>query len=87
MIVVGTEFGDTFVVTANGVYGAGRYVSYVNVERLVVDGMEGNDRFYVQSTNANVETRIVGGLGSDRDRDRRARPSSRPTTCSATAAS
>ena len=66
VIFVGTEFGDTFVVTRNGIYGAGRYVSYLNVERLVVDGMEGNDRFYVQSTNPNVETRIVGGLGSDR---------------------
>ena len=66
VIFVGTEFADTFVITANGVYGAGRYVSYLNVERLVIDGMEGNDRFYVQSTNANVETRIVGGLGSDR---------------------
>ena len=66
VIVVGTEFADTFVITANGVYGAGRFVSYVNVERLVVDGQEGNDTFYVQSTNANVETRIIGGLGSDR---------------------
>ena len=66
VIFVGTEFGDTFVVTANGVYGGGRFVSYLNIERLVIDGAEGNDRFYVQSTNANVETRIVGGLGSDR---------------------
>ena len=65
VIFVGTEFADTFVITSNGVYGAGRFISYVNVERLVVDGMEGNDRFYVQSTNPNVETRIVGGLGSD----------------------
>ena len=55
-----------FVITRDGVYGAGRFISYLNVERLVVDGMEGNDRFYVQSTNPNVETRIVGGLGSDR---------------------
>ena len=65
VIFVGTEFADTFVITSNGVYGGGRFISYVNVERLVVDGMEGNDRFYVQSTNPNVETRIVGGLGSD----------------------
>ena len=65
VIVVGTEFADTFVITANGVYGAGRFVSFVNIERLVIDGMEGNDKFYVQSTNPNVETRIFGGLGSD----------------------
>ncbi len=66
VIVVGTETADTFVVTADGIYGAGRYVSYVNIERLVVDGQEGDDTFYVQSTNPGVETRIVGGLGSDR---------------------
>jgi hypothetical protein len=31
----------------------------------MVEGMEGNDRFYVLSTNPNVETRLFGGLGSD----------------------
>ncbi len=65
VVFVGTEFPDTFVITSNGVYGAGRFVSYVNVERLVVDGAEGDDTFYVESTNPNVETRIVGGLGND----------------------
>jgi Ca2+-binding RTX toxin-like protein len=65
VVVVGTEQADTFVITSDGVYGAGRFVSYVNVERLIVDGQEGNDHFYVQSTSASVETHIVGGLGSD----------------------
>jgi hypothetical protein len=65
VVIVGTEFADDFVITKDGVYGAGRFVSYLNIERLVIDGMEGDDRFFVQSTNPNVETRIVGGLGSD----------------------
>ena len=64
--VIGTEFGDTFVITATGIYGAGRYVSYVNIERLSLYGMEGDDRFFVVSTNAAVQTSIYGGLGSDR---------------------
>ncbi len=66
VVVIGTEVGDTFVVTANGVYGAGRFVSYVNVERLSLYGMEGDDRFFVVSTNPGVQTSIFGGLGSDR---------------------
>ena len=65
VIVIGTEFADSFVITADGVYGAGRFVSFVAVERLVVYGMEGDDTFSVQSTNASVETSIFGGLGSD----------------------
>ena len=66
VILVGTEVGDTFVVTEDGIYGAGRYVAYLNVERLMIEAMEGNDRIYVQSTNPAVETYIFGGLGSDR---------------------
>ena len=63
--IVGTEFGDDFVITDSGVFGAGLNVSYVNVERLVADGAEGNDRFFVMSTGLDVVTEIDGGLGSD----------------------
>ncbi len=63
--VVGTEFSDDFVVTDYGVFGAGLNVTYVNIERLKVDGAEGNDRYFVLSTDANVVTEIDGGLGSD----------------------
>ena len=38
------------MITADRVFGAGRDVSYVNVEQVDVDGMEGDDRFVVQST-------------------------------------
>ena len=63
--IVGTEFGDDFVVTDTGVFGAGLNVSYVNIEKLVADGAEGDDRFFVLSTGLEVVTEIDGGLGSD----------------------
>ncbi|MES2992163.1 MAG: OmpA family protein [Pseudomonadota bacterium] len=63
--IVGTEFGDDFVVTDAGIFGAGLNVSYVNIERLVADGAEGDDRFFIQSTGLEVVTEIDGGLGSD----------------------
>jgi Ca2+-binding RTX toxin-like protein len=65
VVVVGTEANDTFVITAQGIWGAGRFVAYIGVEKLVIEGMEGDDVFYVLSTSANVETAIFGGLGSD----------------------
>ena len=71
VIVIGTEFNDKYVVTADAVYGAGRFVTYTNVERLKVYGMEGNDTFYVLSTNPTVETSLYGGMGSDRSRSAR----------------
>ena len=66
IVVIGTEFNDRYVVTRDAIYGAGRFVTFVNVERLKVYGMEGDDVFYVLSTNALVETALYGGLGSDR---------------------
>src|SRR5262249_45253197 len=63
--IVGTEFADDFVVTDTGVFGAGLNVSYVNIERLIADAAEGNDRFFVLSTGIEVVTELDGGLGSD----------------------
>ena len=63
--IVGTEFADDFVITDSGIFGAGLSVSYVNIEKLVADGAEGDDRFFVQSTGLEVVTEIDGGLGSD----------------------
>ncbi|MDT8424115.1 MAG: calcium-binding protein, partial [Desulfuromonadales bacterium] len=65
VIIIGTEFGDDFVITKDGVYGAGLNVNFVNIESLSVDGAEGDDRFYVQSTSEKFITQIFGGLGSD----------------------
>ena len=65
LVVLGTEFGDDFVVTDKGIFGAGLYITYTGVEKVVVDGEQGNDRFYVASSSPNVEIDLVGGLGSD----------------------
>jgi Ca2+-binding RTX toxin-like protein len=65
MLVLGTPFGDVFVVTNAGVFGAGRSVSYENLESITVDALEGDDQIFVVSTNEDVVTRVVGGLGSD----------------------
>jgi Ca2+-binding RTX toxin-like protein len=65
LIVTGTEFGDDFVITKDGVYGAGLTVNFSNIESLRVDGAEGDDRFYIQSTDPNVVTELYGGLGND----------------------
>lgn len=65
IVVLGTEFADNFVITKDGVYGAGLTVRISNAEAMEVDGLEGNDTFYVLSTAANVVTTLIGGLGSD----------------------
>ena len=65
VIVIGTEFGDDFVVTKDGVFGAGLNVNFVNIESLEVDGGAGDDRFFVLSTGITFKTTITGGLGTD----------------------
>ena len=65
VVVLGTEFDDVFVVTEDGVYGAGLTVRMSNAESMEVDGLEGDDTFYVLSTNDEVVTTLIGGLGSD----------------------
>ena len=65
LTVIGTEFADDFVVTDEGIYGLGRYTSYDGIEQIIVDGLEGNDSFFVFSTPADAELQIIGGLGSD----------------------
>src|SRR5262249_13753510 len=65
LVVLGTEFGDDFVVTDRGVFGAGLYITFTGVEKVVVDGQAGNDRFYVQSSSPSVDLELVGSLGSD----------------------
>ncbi|HEX7167002.1 MAG TPA: Calx-beta domain-containing protein [Acidimicrobiales bacterium] len=65
VVIIGTEADDDFVITQDGVYGAGRYVSFRGVERVDIDGAEGDDEFFVLSTPQGVQVRIFGGLGSD----------------------
>ena len=65
VVVIGTEANDNFVITKDGVMGAGLNVHYQNVEKVEVDGLGGNDNFYVLSTDPNVITVLDGGQGSD----------------------
>ena len=66
VVVLGTEANDTFVITERGVQGAGLSVDIANAEKLEVDGLEGDDSFFVLSTAAGVVTSLIGGLGNDR---------------------
>ena len=50
VVVLGTEFADHIVITDSGVFGAGVNVRYATIEVLEVDGLEGDDQFFVQST-------------------------------------
>ena len=65
LTVVGTEFGDDFLVNEYGVFGGGLFITYDGIEKLAVDALEGNDRFFIAGTSEGVEVEIVGGLGSD----------------------
>ncbi|MGB0600370.1 MAG: hypothetical protein ACPGLY_27145, partial [Rubripirellula sp.] len=65
VVALGTPLADNFVITDEGIFGAGLTIRYENIEIAEVDGMEGDDNFYILSTNANVVTTVIGGLGSD----------------------
>ena len=65
VVVLGTEFADHIVITAAGILGVGVNVRYAGMEIVEVDGLEGDDEFFVQSTAFGVAYRVIGGLGSD----------------------
>ena len=65
VIILGTEFPDDIVVTATAIYGAGVNVRYTTVESVEIDGLEGDDQFFIQSTAFGVAYRVIGGIGSD----------------------
>ena len=65
LVVVGTEFDDSYVVTSKNIYGGGLSIKFVNIELLEVSCEEGNDLVSVLSTSPNTETKIYGFLGSD----------------------
>ena len=66
VVVLGTKGDDAFVVTEDGVFGAGLNISLTeNEEAIELDGLEGDDTFFVLSTPANAVTHLIGGLGSD----------------------
>src|SRR5260370_35453378 len=53
------------VVSAKAVYGVGLWVTYVHIQVLEIDTLEGDDTIDVLSTPPGMETRVIGGLGSD----------------------
>ncbi|WP_238256933.1 beta strand repeat-containing protein, partial [Methylorubrum podarium] len=65
IVALGTEFADTFVVTKDGIFGAGLSIRFTNIQAVEVDGLEGDDTFYVLSTPPGVVTTLIGGTGSD----------------------
>jgi len=65
LTVLGTEEEDNFVITEDGVFGAGLNIGYDSIQKVNVDALEGDDTFYVLSTAFDVTTELVGGLGSD----------------------
>ncbi|HSG90608.1 MAG TPA: hypothetical protein VLA56_15440 [Pseudomonadales bacterium] len=66
VVVIGTERSDNFIITEDGVFGAGLTVRVDGVEESIeVDGLEGDDQFFILSTRDNVITTVIGGLGSD----------------------
>ena len=65
LVILGTEFADDIVITKDGIFGAGVNVRYATIEVVEVDGLEGDDEFFIQSTEFGVAYRVIGGLGSD----------------------
>jgi Ca2+-binding RTX toxin-like protein len=66
VVVIGTEREDAFIISKDGVFGAGLTVTVDGVEEaLEIDGLEGDDQFFILSTRDNVVTTVIGGLGSD----------------------
>ncbi|MCA9035164.1 MAG: hypothetical protein KDA91_08545, partial [Planctomycetaceae bacterium] len=65
LTVVGTEYGEDFVVTETGVFGGGLAITFDGIENLVLDAMSGNDRFYIAGTREDVAVTLIGGQGSD----------------------
>ncbi|WP_292642926.1 hypothetical protein, partial [Mesorhizobium sp.] len=62
LVILGTEFADDFAITDKGIFGAGLNVRYTTIEVVEVDGLEGDDEFFVQSTAFGVAYRVIGGL-------------------------
>ena len=65
VVVLGTPFNDSFVVSSEGIFGAGLNVKFTNVESAELDTLEGNDTIYVLGTSPHIVTTVIGGLGND----------------------
>ena len=65
IIIDGTPIDDTFIITDTYVAGAGRIVTFTNIEAIEVDGSGGNDDIWVLATNPALTVTVNGGGGDD----------------------
>jgi hypothetical protein len=65
LIILGTEFADHIVVTDHGIFGAGMFVTFRNIQVIEINALEGDDTIDVLSTPPGVAVRVIGGLGSN----------------------
>ena len=63
--ILGTEFPDDFVIRRRASSAPALNLRFENVEVVEVDGLEGDDEFFIISWRAGVALRVIGGLGSD----------------------
>jgi Ca2+-binding RTX toxin-like protein len=82
VVVLGSELGDTFVITPQGVYGAGLFANLSGIQYLDIEGLAGDNNFEVIGTDPGVVTHIYGGVGSDTF-DVGGTPNNQPTQVSA----
>ena len=62
---VGTELADSYGIDGLALVGAGTLMTAADISVLELDGLAGDDDFFVADTTAGVLTRVIGGLGSD----------------------
>ena len=65
VVALGTPFNDNFVVSEEGIFGAGLNIRYVNIESAELDALEGDDNIYILGTSKDIVTTVIGGLGND----------------------
>jgi hypothetical protein len=65
LTVVGTEFGDKYVIQDGSIFGGGLSIKFTNIDYLDMAGQEGDDIIYVLSTNPSLFLSLYGELGSD----------------------
>ena len=63
LVVFGTECDDNFVITNDGIFGAGLHVNTPSIQSIIVDGREGNNHFYTLGVRSGVSLQIFGGVG------------------------
>ena len=66
-IAQGLPQPNGLVMIGNSLYvlAVNRVLRYDNIEVVEIDGLEGDDEFFVRSTAFGVSYRVIGGLGSD----------------------